>query len=72
MTYIKVEGHDNLVRDKTTNAIINTNESDYQTYLKLKQKKEKSNNKITDIENELNAIKSDIGEIKKMLEIILK
>ena len=72
MTYIKVEGHDNLVRDKTTNAIINTNESDYQTYLKLKQEKEKSNNKITDIENELNAIKSDIGEIKKMLEIILK
>jgi hypothetical protein len=72
MTYIKVEGHDNLVRDKTTNAIINTNKSDYQTYLKLKQEKEKSNSKITDIENELNAIKSDIGEIKKMLEIILK
>ena len=72
MTYIKVEGHDNLVRDKTTNAIVNTNESDYQTYIKLKQEKEKSNNKITDIENELNVIKSDIGEIKKMLEIILK
>ena len=72
MTYIKVEGYDNLVRDETTNAIINTNESDYQIYLKLKQEKEKSNNKITDIENELNAIKSDIGEIKKMLEIILK
>jgi hypothetical protein len=72
MTYIKVEGHDNLVRDKTTTAIINTNESEYQTYLKLKQEKQKSNNKINDIENELNIIKSDIGEIKKMLEIILK
>jgi hypothetical protein len=72
MTYIKVEGYDNLVRDKTTNAIINTNKSDYQTYLKLKQEKEESNNKIIDIENELNTIKSDIGEIKKMLEIILK
>jgi hypothetical protein len=71
MNYIKVEGHSNLVRDQNTNAIINTNISEYKKYLKIKEQREKSNDKINDIENELHAIKGDIEDIKKMLKLFL-
>jgi hypothetical protein len=72
MTHIQVEGYDNLVRDKKTNAIINTNKTDYEKYLKLKEDKQKFANKINDIETELFSIKDDIREIKEILKNILK
>ena len=33
---LHVEGNPSLVRDVVSNAIVNTNESEYQTYLKNK------------------------------------
>ena len=33
-TFIKVEGHTSLVRDIRSNAIVNRNVSEYQTYMK--------------------------------------
>ena len=72
MTHIQVEGYDNLVRDKKTNAIINTNKSDYEKYLKLKDDKQKFNDRINEIESDLYCIKDDIKEIKQMLKNILK
>jgi triacylglycerol esterase/lipase EstA (alpha/beta hydrolase family) len=71
MNYIKVEGHSNLVRDQNTNAIINTNISEYNKYLKIKEQRERSNDKINSIESELNIIKDDIEDIKKMLTLFL-
>ena len=37
--FIKVEGNDNLVRDRNTNQIINTNESEYQQYIARRKRK---------------------------------
>jgi len=68
MDYIKVDGYDNLVRDCNTNAIINTNKSDYEQYVKLKNQKIKSDLKIDAIEYELNNLKTDISEIKQILK----
>ena len=34
MSKLKVEGHENLVRDKNNNAIINTDKSSYESYMK--------------------------------------
>jgi len=36
---LKVEGHNNLVRDTVTNGIINTDKSGYETYIKLRKMK---------------------------------
>ena len=36
MTYHKVEGHADLVRDPETNSIINLNSLDHQKYLKTR------------------------------------
>lgn len=61
---IKVEGHSNLFRDSKTGAIINTDDTGYNQYLKLK----KSDNKR---ERELNKMKSDIEDIKGALSQII-
>ena len=34
MTKLKVEGHENLVRDENSSAIINTDKSSYEVYMK--------------------------------------
>ena len=61
---IKVEGHSNLYRDPKTGAIINTDDGDYNKYLKLL----KSDNRK---ENELKKMKNDIEEIKGALSQII-
>ena len=61
---IKVEGHSNLYRDPKTGAIINTDDGDYNKYLKLL----KSDNRK---ERELKKMKNDIEEIKEALSQII-
>jgi hypothetical protein len=68
--YLKVEGHNHLVRDVQSNAIINTNKEGYQSYKSLKNSKEREKCRIDNIENDLNSLKSDLDEIKSLLRAI--
>ena len=68
MNLIPVEGENNLFRDINTSAIVNTNQSEYQTYLAKKKIQEKEKDRINGLENDLNSIKSDIEEIKILLK----
>tara|TARA_B100002019_G_scaffold281020_1_gene284625 strand:- start:533 stop:739 length:207 start_codon:yes stop_codon:yes gene_type:complete len=63
--YIKVDGHDNLVRDKQTGAIVNNDSSAYQAYMRQKQVKLSERNEIEKLKNE-------VGEIKDMLKVIME
>lgn len=65
--YLKVEGHNNLLRDPNTNAIINTNMSEYEQYLARRKTKTEENQKVQNLEGELASIKDDIDEIKNIL-----
>jgi hypothetical protein len=65
--FSKVEGYSSLVRDNSTNAILNTNMSDYQNYKNLKIAKESEGQKLQTLENDMNRIKNDIDEIKNLL-----
>jgi hypothetical protein len=67
MKFSKVEGHTNLVRDQTTNAIINTDMNEYRNYKSLQQIKEDEKQKIECLENDINIMKSDLSEIKNLL-----
>jgi hypothetical protein len=69
--YAKVEGHPNLLRDLSTNAIINTDSFSSDQYTVLKNKKKTEKNKIENIENELSELKSSIEEIKFLLKGIV-
>jgi hypothetical protein len=65
--YLKVEGHNNLLRDPNTNAIINTNMSEYGQYLARRKSKNEENQKVQNLEGELASMKEDIDEIKNLL-----
>ena len=62
---IPVEGHEHLYRDEKTGAIINQDDSSYQTYLQMKKKKKKDRAEIDEMKN-------DISEMKKMIELLVR
>lgn len=70
--YIKVEGHNNLVRDTRSNAIINTDKRGYENYKNLKKVKSTDKMRIDQIESDLSSLKDDICEIKTLLQNLLK
>lgn len=67
MKYSKVEGHSNLIRDEKTKAILNTNLSDYENYIKTRQIKKIETDRIQNLEDNVNEIKNDLNEIKNLL-----
>lgn len=67
MNYSKIEGHDHLLRDLKTGAIINTNINEYESYIRSKRVKENELKKINNLENEVASIKNDLSEIKDLL-----
>ena len=73
--YVSVEGHSSLVRDMETGAIVNTNRSDYERYVKQKRLFQERNSQIEQINkhtSEINSIKDDLQEIKSMLLQMVK
>jgi hypothetical protein len=67
MTYIKVKGHDHLIRDPKTNSIINTNMSEYKEYISRRDSKIEEDQKIQNLERDLDSIRDDLDEIKFLL-----
>lgn len=67
MNRIKVKDQSHLYRDQSSNAIINTDKSQYDLYIKRREKQQSETSKIEHIENDLNMLKSDINEIKSLL-----
>lgn len=64
---IPVEGEKNLSRDSKTNAIVNTNKSDYEAYIRQRDSKNDEKERVNRIEFDLSEWKSDINEIKDLL-----
>ena len=71
MDYIKVKGHDHLIRDPKTNAIINTNMSEYNEYLSRRDSKLKNNQKVQNLESDVANMKEDLDEIKFLLRRLI-
>jgi hypothetical protein len=71
MEKLQVKGHANLFRDTSSNAILNTDMNAYQNYMESKKIKEKESQRMSDIESDLNSLKSDMNEIKTMLRSLV-
>ena len=67
---MKVEGHPNLIRDENSNAIVNTDSSEYTNYLSLRARKKHGGDRIDNMENDLKDLKDDINEIKSLLRAL--
>ena len=73
--FLKVEGHTALVRDSSSGAVLNTNQSEYERYVKQKKLFRERNSQIDQINkhtDEINSIKDDLQEIKSMLLQMVK
>jgi hypothetical protein len=68
--FSKVEGYTSLVRDNSTNAILNTNMNDYQNYKNLKMAKESDGQKLQKLEDDMSRMKNDLDEIKNLLRAL--
>ena len=71
MDYIKVKGHDHLIRDPKTNSIINTNMSEYNEYLSRRDSKLKESEKVNNLESDVIDMKKDLDEIKFLLRRLI-
>jgi predicted transcriptional regulator len=66
-SHIKVEGHTNLVRDKRTGAILNTNTTEIERARKLKQVSDERKEHINSLTEDVKGLKEDMNESKQLL-----
>ena len=64
---IQVEGHKDLVRDESSNAIVNTNKSAYLMARKRADEAQRQRDQLRETSRELNNLKCEMHEIKTLL-----
>ena len=67
MKHVQVQGHTNLVRDKRTGAILNTNRNEIARARKIKDIKNKETEVIQNLSQDVDVLKKDMKEIKELL-----
>ena len=70
--FIKVEGHESLVRDVSSNAIVNHNRSEYQIYMQRVKAREQQGDQIRSAVKEINNLKAELREIKDLIKGLIK
>lgn len=67
MKHLQVQGHTNLVRDKRTGAILNTNRNEIARARKIKNIKNRETEVIKNLSQDVDTLKEDMKEIKELL-----
>lgn len=70
--HLKVEGHDNLVRDTSSKAIINTNRNAYEVAKRRAEEAQRQRDVMRETAREINTLKSEMHEIKHLLQELVK
>ena len=68
MALIPVQDQPGIFRDSVSNAIVNKNTNDYDTYIRQRNKMRSKNERIDDLEKKVDDLSGDIGDIKSMLQ----
>jgi hypothetical protein len=69
---LKVMGHEDLIRDVKSNAIVNTNKNEYQLYMNRIKSREQQGDQIRSTIKEINILKQELFEIKELLKEVIK
>ena len=72
MTRLKVEGYTNLVREVSSNGIVNTNSNDYEVYMKRIKARNQHGDQIRNACKEINNLKQELYEIKNLIKEMVK
>lgn len=65
--YLKVDGHQDLVRDVSTGALLNINKVEIERAKELKKQKLLEKENQQSINNRIESLESDVSEIKSLL-----
>ena len=68
---IKVDGHQHLVRDSHSNAIINPTVKVCQVYMKRIKAREKDGDEIRTAVKDINNLKAELREIKGLIKELI-
>ena len=68
---MRVEGFNHLVRDVNSNAIINTNKTEYALYMQRIKQRENESDKFKSAVREINNLKRELREIKELLKGVI-
>ena len=67
MSELKVEGHENLVRDTESTAIVNKDKDGYEMYMKKISMRKNQKETVRGLVREVNELREDFKEIKNLL-----
>ena len=70
--HIPVEGKVGLYRDSDSTAIINRDKKAYIDYMKRKKIAESKNSELNQMKEDLDNVKSELGDIKGLLSTIVQ
>ena len=67
MAKLRVEGYDNLLRDTSSNAVINSSKSEYKIYMAKYRAREQQSDELRNACKEINNLKAELREIKTLI-----
>jgi len=68
---LKVQGFTSLVREVNSKGIVNTNVTEYETYMKRIKSREQHGDQIRTAVTDINSLKNELREIKGLLKEII-
>ena len=71
MSVLKVEGFESLVKDTKNGAVINKSKTEFELYIKNFKRRQSQQDELRDAVKEINNLKSELFEIKKMLKEVI-
>ena len=72
MAKLRVDGHESLVRDTSSNAVINTSTSEYRIYMARHRARNKQSDELRNACKEINSLKAELREIKSLIKGLVK
>lgn len=72
LNYLKVEGHESLIRDPQTKAILSVDDKEYENYVLKKKAAVEHHLVLKNHGEEIENIKRDLSEIKNLLIKIIE
>lgn len=70
--HLRIEGHSDLLREKHSGGIVNSNAVEYQRYMSIQRNKQAEKQKVNTLCDEINTLKDEMSEIKSMLIKVLE
>ena len=67
MSILKVEGHNDLVKDTKTKGVVNTHKSGYEVYMRKVMMRKTERETVRGLVREINELREELKDIKNLL-----